>query len=96
MSQGVSRGHTLRQSSLKKIPLPQRQRDRKMLFLYDLEPFHLNLFRCSTLTEQFLVILLEADDEGVSIVLDRIFRGYYKMNGSTIFAPSYSIADMNE
>ena len=46
--------------------------------------------------QQFLVILLEADDEGVSIVLDRIFRGYYKMNGSTIFAPSYSIADMNE
>ncbi|MBP5744899.1 MAG: diguanylate cyclase [Lachnospiraceae bacterium] len=46
--------------------------------------------------QQFLVILLEADDEGVRIVLDRIFRGYYKMNGSTIFAPSYSIADMNE
>ena len=46
--------------------------------------------------QQFLVILLEADDEGVRIVLDRIFRGYFKMNGSTIFAPSYSIADMNE
>lgn len=46
--------------------------------------------------QQFLVILLEADDEGVKIVLDRIFRGYYKMNGSTVFAPSYSIADMSE
>ena len=46
--------------------------------------------------QQFLVILLEADDEGVKIVLDRIFRVYYKMNGSTVFAPSYSIADMSE
>ena len=46
--------------------------------------------------QQFLVILFEADDEGVKIVLDRIFRVYYKMNGSTVFAPSYSIADMSE
>ena len=43
---------------------------------------------------QFLVILLGADPEGVRIAVDRIFRGYYKMNGSGAFSPSYSVADV--
>ena len=44
---------------------------------------------------QFLVILLGTDSEGARIAVDRIFRGYYKMNGSGAFSPSYSIADMD-
>ena len=43
---------------------------------------------------QFLVILLGADPVGVRIAVDRIFRGYYKMNGSGAFSPSYSVADV--
>ncbi|MBO4394893.1 MAG: diguanylate cyclase [Eubacterium sp.] len=42
---------------------------------------------------QFLVILLGTDPEGVKIATDRIFRGYYKMNGSGGFSPSYMIVD---
>ena len=38
----------------------------------------------------FLVILIGADSEGVKIAMDRIFRGYYKMIGSSAFSPSYS------
>ena len=45
--------------------------------------------------QQFLVILLGADPMGVRIAVDRIFRGYYKMNGSGAFSPSYSIADVD-
>ena len=43
--------------------------------------------------QQFLIILLGTDDEGVKTAMDRIFRGYYKMNGSNAFTPSYSVAD---
>ena len=39
----------------------------------------------------FLVILIGADSEGVKIAMDRIFRGYYKMIGSSAFSPSYSV-----
>ena len=45
---------------------------------------------------QFLVILLGSDLEGVKIAVDRIFRGYYKMNGSGAFTPSYAIAELEE
>jgi GGDEF domain-containing protein len=45
--------------------------------------------------QQFLVILLVPDIEGVKLVVERIFRGYYKMNRSGAFTPSYSIADMD-
>lgn len=38
----------------------------------------------------FLVILIGTDSEGVKIAMDRIFRGYYKMIGSSAFSPSYS------
>lgn len=45
---------------------------------------------------QFLIILLGTDDKGVKMAVDRMFRGYYKMNGSGAFSPSYSIADREE
>ena len=46
--------------------------------------------------QQFLIILLGTDDEGVRIAMNRIFRDYYKMNGGSSFAPSYSIANPSE
>lgn len=44
----------------------------------------------------FLVILIGADTEGVKSAADRIFRGYYKMIGSSAFSPTYSVAEINE
>lgn len=38
---------------------------------------------------QFLIILVGTDNEGVKIVIDRVFRGYYKMSGSGMFSPRY-------
>ena len=46
--------------------------------------------------QQFLIILLGTDPEGVRIAVDRIFRGYYKMNGGSAFTPSWSSADPDE
>ena len=46
--------------------------------------------------QQLLVILLGTDREGVRTAMERIFRGYYKMNGSSAFSPSYSVADPRE
>ncbi|MCR5832208.1 MAG: diguanylate cyclase [Lachnospiraceae bacterium] len=43
--------------------------------------------------QQFLVILLGTDTEGVRSAVDRIFRGYFKMNGSGSLVPRYSVAD---
>ena len=43
--------------------------------------------------QQFLIILLGADPEGVRTVIDRIFKGYYKMNGGSPFTPAWSMAD---
>ena len=40
---------------------------------------------------QYLVILVGTDLEGVNIVVDRIFRGYYKMSGSGVYSPFYMI-----
>lgn len=45
--------------------------------------------------QQFLVILLGSDSEGVRIAVDRIFRGYYKMNGSSSFSPVYAVSDVD-
>ena len=45
---------------------------------------------------QFLVILLGADDDGVRSAVDRIFRGYFKMNGSGSFIPTYSVAGFDD
>jgi diguanylate cyclase (GGDEF)-like protein len=44
-------------------------------------------------SQQFLILLLGADDAGVKLAVDRIFRGYYKMNVSGAFSPSYAVAD---
>ena len=46
--------------------------------------------------QQFLVILVGTDPEGVRIAVDRIFRGYYKMNGSGAFPPSWAMVDPSE
>ena len=46
--------------------------------------------------QQFLIILLGTDEEGVRTAMDRTFRGYYKMNGSNAFSPSYTVADPME
>lgn len=40
---------------------------------------------------QYLVILVGTDNEGVAIVIDRIFKGYFKMSGSGSFSPLYLI-----
>ena len=40
---------------------------------------------------QYLVILVGTDNEGVSVVIDRVFKGYYKMSGSGVFSPHYLI-----
>ena len=47
-------------------------------------------------SRQYLVILVGAKAEGVQGAVDRIFRGYYKMNGSGAFTPSYTVADPEE
>ena len=46
--------------------------------------------------QQFLIILLGSNTEGVQIAVDRIFRGYYKMNGTGSFSPVYAVAEVDE
>ena len=46
--------------------------------------------------QQFLVILLGTDPEGVRTAVSRIFRGYYKMYGSGAFSPSYAVAERTD
>ena len=43
--------------------------------------------------QQFLLLLLGTEADGVKSAIGRIFSGYYKMNGSGAFSPSYTIAD---
>ena len=40
---------------------------------------------------QFLVIMLGTDESGVKSAVDRIFRDYFKMNGSGSLLPTYSL-----
>ena len=42
---------------------------------------------------QFLVILLGTDRAGVEVAMDRIFKSYFRMNGSNTFSPSYRILE---
>ena len=42
---------------------------------------------------QFLVILLGANRSGVKTAMDRIFKSYFRMNGSNAFSPSYMILE---
>ena len=44
---------------------------------------------------QFLIILLGTDFKGALIAVDRIFRDYFKMNGNSVYMPSYFIAEMD-
>ena len=46
-------------------------------------------------THQFLIILFGTDLAGARIAVDRIFRDYFKMNGSSVYMPSYFIAEMD-
>ncbi len=43
--------------------------------------------------QQVLVILLGTDESGVKSAVDRIFRGFFKMNGSGRFSPSYTVVE---
>ena len=45
---------------------------------------------------QFLVIMLGADASGVRIAVDRIFKSYFRMSGSNVFSPSYSIVGTDD
>ena len=42
---------------------------------------------------QFLVILLGTDHAGVKTAMDRIFKSYFRMNGSNAYSPSYMILE---
>jgi len=46
--------------------------------------------------QQFLVIMLEADPSGVNTAVQRIFKSYFRMSGSNVFSPSYSIVGTGE
>lgn len=43
--------------------------------------------------QQFLIILVGTDPEGVKTAVDRIIKSYYKMNGGSPFTPVWSVAD---
>ena len=43
--------------------------------------------------QQFLVILVGTEEAGVKTATDRIFKSYYRMNGSSAFSPSYTIVE---
>ena len=45
-------------------------------------------------SQQFLVILMATDPEGARTTVDRIFRDYFKINGSSVYMPSYIIAEI--
>jgi hypothetical protein len=42
---------------------------------------------------QFLVILLGTDNAGVKKAMDRIFKSYFRMNGSNAYSPFYMILE---
>lgn len=42
---------------------------------------------------QFLVMLLGVTGNGIRIVVNRIFDGYYQMKENIVFEPSYIVAD---
>ena len=46
--------------------------------------------------QQFLIILLGPDHDGVRIAMDRIFKGYYKMNDGSTFSPSWTAVDTDQ
>ena len=46
--------------------------------------------------QQFLLILLGTDSGGVKVAVDRIFKSYFRMSGSSAFSPSYAIVETEE
>ena len=46
--------------------------------------------------QQFLVILLGSNPEGVQIAMERIFHGFFAENGKSAFTPSYAVIGMDE
>ena len=40
---------------------------------------------------QFLIILLEAGDTNVNLIMDRIFRKYWEKHGNSDILPSFSV-----
>ena len=46
--------------------------------------------------QQFLVILVGTEIEGVKTAVDRIFKSYFRMNGSNAFSPSYAIVETKD
>ena len=45
---------------------------------------------------QFLIVLLEAGDENVNSIMNRIFASFYKMNTSTDIVPTYDVSTLYE
>lgn len=43
--------------------------------------------------QQFLVIMVGTDIAGVRTAADRIFKSYFRMNGSNAYSPSYAIVE---
>ena len=43
--------------------------------------------------QQFLLIMLGTDLDGVKRAVDRVFKSYFRMNGSNAFSPSYTIVE---
>ena len=43
--------------------------------------------------QQFLLIMLGTDLEGVKRAVDRVFKSYFRMNGSNAYSPSYAIVE---
>ncbi len=43
--------------------------------------------------QQFLIILVCTNSESVKTAVDRIIKGYYKMNGGSPYIPAWSVAD---
>ena len=45
--------------------------------------------------QQFLIILLVTNTEGVQIAVNRLIRGYHKMNENSSFSPAYAVAEVD-
>ena len=43
--------------------------------------------------QQFLLIMLGTELAGVKMAMDRIFKSYFRMNGSAAFSPTYNIVE---
>lgn len=87
--------------SLNKNPTEDSQPGnlRKAMFYMD-RAIRINIRDVDIVTQynqqQFLIILIGTDPAGVKTALDRIFKSYYRMNGSNAFMPSYAIVDTAE